>query len=279
MKRFLPLLFLSILIALALPRAVSHAAEPTPDTVYTEGTLYYKIGNDSITIVGCFGKKEEITVPAMIAGYPVNTIAKGAFTDNKYLKKLNLPDTISKVEEGAIPEGLKVIYNANTDHPQDTPTEIILNGGVLPFHGGQTIDLPPVDVNPTKPVTPTPVPTGKADPTPTAEVNPTGTPTPTGKPAEVTPVPTEEPEEGTHIGEDDLDIDDPGDKTISLTPIPSPAQSVTNTPTATTAPDVTKDNAEAGKTGNGGTFKIILAVSVLVVLCAAGLVIFKLRQK
>ena len=278
MKRFLPLLFLSILIAFVLPRAVSHAAEPAPDTIYTEGTLYYTIGNDSITIVGCFGKKEEITVPAMIAGYPVNTIAKGAFTDNKYLKKLNLPDTISKVEEGAIPEGLKVIYNANTDHPQDTPTEIILSGGVLPFHGGQSIDLPPVYVDPTKAVTLTPVPTGKADPTPTAGVTPTGTPAPTEKPGETTPVPTEEPEEGTHIGEDDLDIDDPGDKTISLTPTPSPTQSVSGTPTVTVAPDATKDNAEAGKTGSGGSLKIILAVSLLVILGAAGFVFLKLKK-
>ena len=27
------------------------------DTVYSEGTLYYTINNESVTIVGCFGKR------------------------------------------------------------------------------------------------------------------------------------------------------------------------------------------------------------------------------
>ena len=63
---------------------------------------------------------------AIIAGTPVNTIAAGAFTENTYVQTLYLPDTVSKVERGAIGDWIKVIYNANTDHPQETPTELIL---------------------------------------------------------------------------------------------------------------------------------------------------------
>ena len=113
-------LLCALMLILSVPVA-AHAA----DDVYTEGTLYYTIGDETVTIVGCFGRKDEVTVPASIAGYPVNTIGSGAFMTNRYLKKLNLPDTITVIEDGAIAEGIRVIYNANTDHPQGEPTDII----------------------------------------------------------------------------------------------------------------------------------------------------------
>ncbi len=119
MKKIIALLS-AILLVVSLSAAVF-----ADDTVYTEGTLHYKVENESITIIGCFGKDAEVTVPAMIAGIPVNTIASGAFTGNKYIKKLNLPDTITVIQEDAIDPGISVIYNANTDHPQDTPTDLI----------------------------------------------------------------------------------------------------------------------------------------------------------
>ena len=118
--KLLAALLCALMLILSVPVA-AHAA----DDVYTEGTLYYTIGDETVTIVGCFGRKDEVTVPASIAGYPVNTIGSGAFMTNRYLKKLNLPDTITVIEDGAIAEGIRVIYNANTDHPQGEPTDII----------------------------------------------------------------------------------------------------------------------------------------------------------
>ena len=109
-------------LLLLIPLSVFVSAD---DTVYTEGTLHYMVENESITIIDCFGKDAEVTVPAMIAGIPVNTIAKGAFTGNSHIKKLNLPDTITVIQEDAIDPGIGVVYNANTDHPQDTPTDLI----------------------------------------------------------------------------------------------------------------------------------------------------------
>ena len=120
---------LVIICILALLSALPLTAFAEAD-VYTEGTLYYTIANESVTIVGCFGKLESITVPASIAGYPVNTIASGAFTGNKYLKTLYLPDTITSIQGGAIGSGIAVVYNANTDQPQSYPTDLIL--GVAP---------------------------------------------------------------------------------------------------------------------------------------------------
>lgn len=118
--KHLTALICALILILSIPVAV-HAEED----VYTEGTLYYTVGDQTITIVGCFGKKTEVTVPASIAGYPVNTIASGAFTSNRYIEKLNLPDTVTVIEQNAIPKGVRVIYNANTDHPQETPADII----------------------------------------------------------------------------------------------------------------------------------------------------------
>ena len=105
MKKLIPVL-LSLFMALAMT-ATALAA-----TVYTEGALHYTIADESITITGYFGKDAAVTVPASIAGIPVNTIAKGAFTDNDNVKTVDLPDTITAVEEGAFASGITVNYNS-----------------------------------------------------------------------------------------------------------------------------------------------------------------------
>lgn len=108
MKKLIPVL-LSLLMALTMT-ATALAA-----TVYTEGALHYTIADESITITGYFGKDAAVTVPASIAGIPVNTIAKGAFTDNANVKTVDLPDTITAVEEGAFASGITVNYNSNVN--------------------------------------------------------------------------------------------------------------------------------------------------------------------
>lgn len=108
MKKLIPVL-LSLFMALAMT-ATALAA-----TVYTEGALHYTIADESITITGYFGKAAAVTVPASIAGIPVNTIAKGAFTDNDNVKTVDLPDTITAVEEGAFASGITVNYNSNVN--------------------------------------------------------------------------------------------------------------------------------------------------------------------
>lgn len=108
MKKLIPVL-LSLLMALAMT-ATALAA-----TVYTEGALHYTIADESITITGYFGKDAAVTVPASIAGIPVNTIAKGAFTGNENVKTVDLPDTITAVEEGAFASGITVNYNSNVN--------------------------------------------------------------------------------------------------------------------------------------------------------------------
>lgn len=114
MKKLIPLL-------LALVMALSLTAVASASTVYTEGALYYTIADESITITGYFGRDEVVTVPASIAGIPVNTIAKGAFTGSSAVRVVDLPDTITTVEEGAFAAGITVNYNSNIVQP-DEPT-------------------------------------------------------------------------------------------------------------------------------------------------------------
>lgn len=117
MKKLIPLL-------LALVMALSLTAVASASTVYTEGALYYTIADESITITGYFGRDEVVTVPASIAGIPVNTIAKGAFTGSSAVRVVDLPDTITTVEEGAFASGITVNYNSNIVQPDDpTPPD------------------------------------------------------------------------------------------------------------------------------------------------------------
>lgn len=114
-------LFILSMIVFLMMSGTVHAND---SSTYTEGTLYYTIQNGSITITGCFGKDEEVNVPSSIAGYPVNVIGKDAFSENAYVKKVNLPDTITQVEEGAFAAEVKVNYNGAADNEEkDDPKQ------------------------------------------------------------------------------------------------------------------------------------------------------------
>lgn len=147
MKHRIRIVVLALLLVAAGLLSFGAPSALAEDIIYTEGTLYYTEANESITIVGCFGRDAEVWVPAMIAGVPVNTIATGAFTENKHIQTLYLPDTIMRIEEGAIGDWIYVVYNANTDHPQDTPTELILGEVTLidPAEQGPSDQIPSIE--------------------------------------------------------------------------------------------------------------------------------------
>lgn len=153
MKKLIPVL-LSLLMALAMTGTALAA------TVYTEGALHYTIADESITITGYFGKDAAVTVPASIAGIPVNTIAKGAFTGNDNVKTVDLPDTITAVEEGAFASGITVNYNSNVNggntpgdskpddsKPDDSKPDDNKPDDNKPNNGGTGADTGTVDVD------------------------------------------------------------------------------------------------------------------------------------
>ena len=148
MKKLIPVL-LSLLMALAMTGTALAA------TVYTEGALHYTIADESITITSYFGKDAAVTVPASIAGIPVNTIAKGAFTGNDNVKTVDLPDTITAVEEGAFASGITVNYNSNVNggntpddsKPDDSKPDDNKPDDNKPNNGGSGADTGTVDVD------------------------------------------------------------------------------------------------------------------------------------
>lgn len=115
MKRFI---FTAVLAVLLLVPVLTVSAA----TVYTEGTLYYTVENGSVTITGYFGRETEVTVPSQIAGMPVNTIAAGAFADEKETA-VTLPDSVTTVEQGAFDETDTVIWAGSDDSQQDSDAE------------------------------------------------------------------------------------------------------------------------------------------------------------
>lgn len=189
----------AILSALMLILSVTPAAFAT---VYSEGYFKYTIADESITITEYFGKEETVTVPAMIAGIPVNAIASGAFSGSG-IRELNLPDTITSIESGAIDVGVVINYNSN-----------------LPS-GGQEQTQP----NPQQPDTPQPDPTQPYYPQPPLPgfvVNPIPS---------VTQTETEDGEEDIIVSEDtipdDITVTEPvaDDKAQSEQPKQTQAQS------------------------------------------------------
>ena len=82
---------------------------------FTHGYLRYEVVDQSVTIIGYEGREEAVTVPAMIGGNPVNTIAAGAFADAATVSAVYLPDTVTSVEQGAFGVGQAVVFGGRAD--------------------------------------------------------------------------------------------------------------------------------------------------------------------
>lgn len=103
-RRFINLcIYIVCLITISIPITVFSA------NIYSEGDFHYQLDGDYITITEYFGRDSEVTVPSMIAGYPVAKIAEGAFIGTS-VKKLYLPDTIMTIESQAIDKDISVVY-------------------------------------------------------------------------------------------------------------------------------------------------------------------------
>ena len=75
----------------------------------------YTSGVGGVTITGYTGTAEELDIPGTIQGVPVRMIAKGAFSGNRNLTEVTMPDTIQRVQglafEGCI--SLRKIHLSN----------------------------------------------------------------------------------------------------------------------------------------------------------------------
>lgn len=112
-KKYMKFLQICVLCMLLLIPATVYGA-----TEYSEGYFHYEIEDDSISITGYFGTESEVSVPSMIAGYPVSKIAQGAFAGTT-VKTLQLPDTIMTIEQQAIDAGITVEYAGQMENPDN----------------------------------------------------------------------------------------------------------------------------------------------------------------
>lgn len=121
----------SLLLALICSLVLCMPVYAKDNDVYVHDYFQYTVSDESVTIINYYGKDSEVTVPARIAGNPVNTIAAGAFSENTDVKKVNLPDSIMTIEEKAFSGTQTVVYNSNTDNPKkpsDSETDQKNNG-------------------------------------------------------------------------------------------------------------------------------------------------------
>lgn len=93
------------------------------DSIYVYEYFQYTTEDASVTILSYYGTDSEVTVPSMIAGNPVNTIASGSFSSNDSVMKIHLPDTVMTVEEAAFSESQTVVFNSNTDEATEWQPE------------------------------------------------------------------------------------------------------------------------------------------------------------
>lgn len=119
------LLFCALFMLFAFNSSKVRAAEQ----IYVHNYFQYTVTDSSVTIVNYYGSDSEVTVPNMIAGNPVNTIASGAFASNDSVTKINLPDTIMTVEEGAFSGSQTVVFNSNTNEPSERQPDSTSDSG------------------------------------------------------------------------------------------------------------------------------------------------------
>ncbi len=121
MKKLFAALMATLFVVLLCVSATACAEE----TLYSLGTLLYRVEDGGVTIVSYVGEDEEIVViPNRIGEYPVSKIAAGAFDYAEGVTVIYLPDTIMEIEPGAIPGNVAVVrdYNLYADVSVDPST-------------------------------------------------------------------------------------------------------------------------------------------------------------
>lgn len=141
----------SLLLLLTLCVCLLSTAAYAAGTIYSEGYFYYTVADNSITITGYFGNETEVTVPAMIAGVPVNAIAPGAFTGTS-VQVIHLPDTIMAIGEGGTGTSTVLFPDeaSQTDATQGQAPSGTASGGTTSGSTSDTVKESPVIVQETQ---------------------------------------------------------------------------------------------------------------------------------
>ena len=121
---FLKILYPCLLLVLLLGISTTVWAGKS----YVHGYFRYAVADDSVTITAYTGDEDVVTIPSMIAGNPVNTIASGAFAGADHTTTIYLPDTIMTVESGAFSAVQSVVFSGSNAAGTDASAEGKENG-------------------------------------------------------------------------------------------------------------------------------------------------------
>ena len=68
---------------------------------YTSGNFKYNVGSKYAVLVEYTGKSSSVKIPSEVKNVPVTVIGEWAFSDNKTLKSITIPSTVTKIGEAA----------------------------------------------------------------------------------------------------------------------------------------------------------------------------------
>ena len=98
MKKKLFFVFLTIMLAVTF--SFASGAADSGVLVSSDGAFAYIKGSDGVTVTEYRGSEESLEI-SQIDGFDVISIASGAFTGNKTLKEITLPQTLQTAEDFA----------------------------------------------------------------------------------------------------------------------------------------------------------------------------------
>ena len=232
---------------------------------YIHEFFRYTVEDDSVTITRYTGKEEVVTVPAMIGGHPVNTIAKGAFIDTP-VRTIKLPDTIMTIEEGAFAEGQTVVFNYNLE-PAGTQTQP--DSGPAPDEQAGTQQPAPDEQSGTQdPIAQTPGEAQQGGQNTEAEAPDSpqvGSSGPKDEPVDLIAPPVDVATVGDGESED-------GDVAIAITSASSGAVNITGN--EDDLKNLSKDREDPTPASQSKPLKTILLVAAAVIVVAAVAVVF-----
>lgn len=96
-------------------QAEAASAQCTVRVLNKEGSYVYSTNETGVTIEQYTGGAMMITVPDEIGGKPVTAVADGAFSNDKYIGNLTLPDTITSVAENSFDDVSHLIAKKGSD--------------------------------------------------------------------------------------------------------------------------------------------------------------------
>lgn len=122
----LSLITLIIIWSLILPVPYYNNIRKYWDIAYIYPPYHYTALREEIEIINYFGSKKDVQIPSQIRNKPVKSICNSAFTNNKELTSVIIPDSVEKIDSFAFKKESPAFGNS----PISTLTNITIGANV-----------------------------------------------------------------------------------------------------------------------------------------------------